>query len=214
MSNTTASDLPPRRTGRLPPSGVAAAPIPVTGPVQDLTAELGLDDADPLAALADAGGRAPARTEARRPVRFAPVQPENRYTIPPNRIPAGMTAEWKALSVFGVPNRNHMVELCRAGWVPAKASDFPEFSGYGTDFAPAVLAMGNMKPCQADDPVVINQLILMLRPKEYSDEAVEQHRADSRTQMNDQLRRLALTSRAAVGAGNTKITRQYVGDPG
>ena len=115
--------------------------------------------------MATAGTRTPSRTDTRVPARFVPKEPHEKFDITQECIPEGLEAEWKALEIMGMSNRQHMINQFQAGWVPARAADFPAESGYGIDFGQAVVDLGLMKVTKPDDPIVKNGQMLMLRPK-------------------------------------------------
>lgn len=173
------------------------------------TEDLGDVEFEPIPG--ETAGRRSVRKEARVKQRYVPPQPHQKFDIPANRVPSGMVAEWKAITIAGMTNRNHMIACYRAGWTPATAEQFPENSGYGQKFGEAVVAMGLMEDIKATDPVILDGQMLMLRAKELVEDAGYRDHEEARKQVNTQLRRLQINSRREVGA-NTKIQRSYVQD--
>lgn len=162
--------------------------------------------------MTTAGTRTPSRADARVPSRFVPKEPHEKFDISMEHVPEGLEAEWKALEIMGMSNRQHMINQFQAGWTPARAADFPLESGYGVDFGKAVMDLGLMKPTGPDDPIVKNGQMLMLRPKELVDAAKRHDKAAANQQVDTQIKRLALNSKCAVGKERTKASRSYVDD--
>lgn len=162
--------------------------------------------------MTTAGTRTPSRADSRVPTRFIPKEPHEKFDISQECIPEGLEAEWKALEIMGMSNRQHMINQFQSGWYPARAADFPSESGYGVNFGQAVMDLGLMKPTGADDPIVKNGQMLMLRPKELVDAAKRHDKAAANAQVDTQIKRLALNSKRSVGKERTKASRSYVDD--
>lgn len=158
------------------------------------------------------GTRTPSRADSRTPARFVPKEPHEKFDISQENVPEGLIAEWKAYQIMGMSNRDHMVSLFQAGWMPARAADFPNESGYGVDFGQAVMDLGLIKAAGADDPIIKNGQMLMLRPKELVDAAQRHDKAAANNQVDTQIKRLALNSKRAIGKERTKASRSYVDD--
>jgi hypothetical protein len=155
-------------------------------------------------------------------MRIARREPHLKYHIPKNKIPAGMVAEWKALTVKGMSNRDHLIEVYRAGWQPARAEQFPEFSGFGINFGDRTLQIGispegaaiYLENVKAGDPIVLDGQILMLRPEELNEEAHDENKRRAVDDVAQQIARLSGRSREQIGAQLTKVTREFVGKGG
>lgn len=151
----------------------------------------------------DAPVREPSRQSARRAARYTVPEPHEKFEIPPHMIPKGMDPLWLPVTIAGAPNPL-VGDYYRAGWQPAAASDFPELSGYGTEYPESMVSRGLLKNVGAEEPIVKDGLMLVLRPKELSAAAREYEKSEANAQVDNQMRRLKQASRAWRG---TEIKR-------
>lgn len=152
-------------------------------------------------------GRAPARASGRPRPRDA----DKRYEIDERMIPRGMDALWAARSVRGAPNPR-LTEFIRAGWRPAKASEFPEHSGFdiwGPDSEIRGALGDYVQEVKADGPVIDKEMILLLRPLEMSNEARQEERDAAKSRIEDHLARIRGDSARRIGSKNTRMSRTY-----
>jgi len=77
--------------------------------------------------------------------------------IDPQRIPEGMSYEWKRIEdVFGKPDDKYQYDMTRYGWLIVPAARHPEFFG---------------RVSNGDLPGIHKGLVLMERPKELTQDA-------------------------------------------
>lgn len=143
--------------------------------------------------------REPARQSARRAVRYAVPEPHEKYEIPPHMIPKGMDPLWLPVTIAGAPNPL-VGDYYRAGWQPATSADFPELSGYGTEYPPAMISRGLLKNVEAEEPIIKDGLMLVLRPKELSAAARAEEGREANAMVDNHLRRLKQASRSFRGS--------------
>jgi len=159
--------------------------------------------------------RTPAREYYRsQSVRQRPgLEPHEKYFIHPSEIPDGCVSVWVPIRVNGLDS-GQLRQYIENGWVPARACDFPQHSGWGTEYPEAIMRGGYAKNIQADDVVEKDGQMLFIRSSELGDRAEQQRLQDAREQVDLQMQRLQLASRLPRGAGkgNTEVKygRQYV----
>lgn len=158
--------------------------------------------------------RVPERVSARQPVRresrpYVPPPPHRKYHIDPRDIPPGMDALWLPTRIGGEPNRQ-VGQYYRSGWQPATAEMFPEISGYGVEFPANMVEAGLLENVRADAPIVVDDQMLVLRPKELSRAAAAEHERQSHDQVAIQMQRLKQVSRDFRG---TEIRRRHAPMP-
>lgn len=147
------------------------------------------DDADPVIA------RAPVRTEVRERKRKH-NNSTDKFAIPPEMIPPGVSVEWKAETVAGKPVDSWtQVELYENGWRPVDVSMMPDLMPQGYK---GVIRQGGQ--------------VLMERPIELTREAEAEARENARAAVQakeDQLRGAVgpFRDRTAGTARNTGISR-------
>ncbi len=90
---------------------------------------------------------------------------EDRLFIPQEMIPEGISLQWVTDSVMGQPQPQRRAQFERRGWTPVHPTDFnARFDG---KFTP----LGDNKEINVDG------LVLMARPKEFTDKARRADRA-------------------------------------
>lgn len=145
--------------------------------------------------------RQSARTSARASARDYQVpEPHERYELRPEEFPPGMDLMWLPTKIAGMPN-DKVAQYYRAHWQPAKAEDFPRLSGYGTDYPQAMIEAGLLDNVRADAPVIIDDQMLVMRPKELSRRAAKARANDADNQVANQMARLQQSYRNARGVG-------------
>ena len=96
----------------------------------------------------------------------------DRFHIPPEIIPEGMTYEWKRLSVFGQEDRQHQLHLKRNHWREVPASRHPDLFG------------------DSPGPAIVDGLVLMEREAYLTKEARDEDYANATSQLQNQMARL------------------------
>ena len=89
----------------------------------------------------------------------------DRFHVPANMIPEGMSLQWVTSQVYGQEQTQHRAEFERKGWTPVHGEDFDgRFDGM-------------FMPKGQDGEISNGGLVLMARPKELTDAA---HKRDLR----------------------------------
>lgn len=116
-----------------------------------------IDKDVPLPSAGRSKERAPTRAaEAREPRRRRVPGWVDKYYIPADAKPEGVSFEWKRLETFGQPDPSYQANLGMNGWEAVKAEDFPEIAK----------SVG-----VASGSIIRDGLILMERPQSLTNEA-------------------------------------------
>lgn len=161
------------------------------------------------ARLADAS-RDDGRTPDREFVRQRPRDPSEKYDLRGQRLDPRMSYFWASLKIPYTTQRNPRLDsFRRAGWQFARAADFPEQSGYraGQEANERFVELGIDDKVSADDPVIRDNLVLMMRPKHMTEEAEREQRTEASRQINDHLRQQKERSVRAIGENRTTMSR-------
>lgn len=166
--------------------------------------------AKPVTSMPKDSQRDPVRPEFRENIRQKPREPHEIYHIDRQDFPRGMDLTWAAVKVRGAPNQDRLNEFIRTGWRPARAQDFPEHSGYdvNANYSKTLIDLGFARRVEPDDPVINRDQMLMVRPKQMSEESRSEDQARADGQINDHLNRLRQVSARQIGARNTTVQRQ------
>lgn len=129
----------------------------------------------------------------------------DRLRIPADKIPEGMALQWVTDSVLGQSMAQHRAVFERTGWTPVHQEDF------GGRFDGMFMTKG------APGEINVEGLVLMARPKEYSDKANKAERAKAREQLAIKERALrggdlpgvTLDAQAPNALQSNKINRSY-----
>lgn len=162
--------------------------------------------------VADGARDGSGREEAREFVRDRPREPHEKYDLGRSNVPRGMTFQWVSTRIPYTTLRNPRLDSFRgAGWQFARAEDFPEHSGYKPtrEVNQRLIDLGIDSEVRADDPVVKDNLVLMMRPKQLSAEAEGEQREKAARQINDHLRRQRELSERQIGAQRTTMRKSY-----
>ena len=98
----------------------------------------------------------------------------DRFHVPREMIPDGWSYEWKAQTIFGQENTAHMMHMAENGFTPVPAS---RHSGY-------------FMPEGYDGPIIRDNMILMERPLELTNEARYEDETAARTLINSRYQQL------------------------
>lgn len=135
---------------------------------------------------------APVKWRARRPL--ASQEGTDKFTIPSEVVPDGMTWEFKRYSIMGQPDTTHMVAMERDGaWDPVTHEQWPERLG---------------KFGEPGRPIIIDDMILMQRPESYTLEAKKEEIARASSQVANQFQSLGL-SREGPPRAKPEVKRSY-----
>lgn len=118
-----------------------------------------------------------------------PVAANDKFFIDPAKIPPGWDYEWKAKTVAGQPNEQHLREMKYGGWEPVPASRHPD-----------------MMPKGRYETIEREGLILMERPLEVTQEARRKEFRNARESVliKEQQLRDSPTGTFERGAANVK----------
>jgi hypothetical protein len=98
----------------------------------------------------------------------------DRFYVPKEAIPEGWDYEWKAQNIMGQENTAHMMSMSENGWTPVPASRHP----------------GLFMPQGYEGPILRDNMILMERPIELTEEARAEDVAAANALMNHQRQQL------------------------
>lgn len=118
--------------------------------------------------------RSPQRTEQRLPQRARGAEAD-RYYIRPEEKDPNFEYNWKAETVLGQENTEHLIQLEEKGWTTVHIKDIPRFGG------------SRIGP---DQPIRRGGQVLMKLPKEYAAEARMEDAAKAKEKVDNQMARL------------------------
>lgn len=143
-----------------------------------------------------------ARSEQRTPQRLPAealslkdYDEDNPFHFDPAIVPEGMSYEWKRYTIRGKEENQYQTKLRSKGyWSPVPASRHPELAGFGV---------------AGDQPIVIEDQILMERPIELTEERTRRNERKAKQQVNDKLAELELGERTPLKPqrGQNKVKR-------
>lgn len=119
--------------------------------------------------------------------------------VDPREVPDGFTIEWKRYSIHGKPDNEWLLHLERDGWEPAQPKDFPS----------------RVPKAYTGNTVTHKDLILMIRPKELSQEAKDEEKQNARSQVLDKFKEIGMTGSGeaprvdSAGRSLTKVNTSY-----
>ena len=148
------------------------------------------------------------RDSGREFIRVRPREPHEKYAVPQSQMKRGMDYFWAATKLRGMPNPRFS-DYWRAGWRPVKAADFPDLSGLNLRPDQALIDLGIVQDVQPDGQIILNDLMLMMRPAAMTAEAQAEQDRLAEKQVNDHLRLQREKSNRAIGPGRTRISRQF-----
>lgn len=140
------------------------------------------------------GRAASARAPERAPQRIVIRTAANRFDVPVDEIPHGMSYEWKVKTVHGQEAREQMIAWRLNGWTPVPAGRHPNFSGEPLD-STAEIERGGQVLCE--------------RPIEVTRQAQQMDREAAADQVRTQMDRLAGRARETGSERVTKVSRTY-----
>jgi len=146
----------------------------------------------------------PPQRPAQRAVNWRPrrsiqeIEETGRYYVEPEKIPDGMDYEWKAVTCVGLELREHQVRLARDGaWDPVPSSRHPEIVGK---------FLNKENP---DEAIVIGGMMLMERPKQYTDESRAENYRSARARVENHFESLGIGSVAGAPPAKPTVKRDY-----
>lgn len=120
------------------------------------------------------------------------------FDIPKKLIPRGYTVEWKMVSVLGKEaDPSYGVELEEQGWVPATIEQFPDL----------------MPKNYQGKSIIRKGMMLMIRPKELTEEARQEDLSEAREQVKDKLIQLGKADKGEFKRKIQKLGRSYERPP-
>ena len=120
--------------------------------------------------------REPQRTEQRVDVsRLQDWDDDDKLKIYSDEIPNGMSYEWKRVSIRGMDDKSHQANLISRGfWSPVPGNRLPRFGISG------------------DAPIVVDDLMLMERPIEYTEERHKQAETKAKHLVSSKMNELGM----------------------
>lgn len=126
------------------------------------------------------------------------IEELGRYYVDPTKIPEDMSYEWKALTCWGAELRDHQVRLVRDGaWEPVPSSRHPEIVGQFADKE------------HPDTPLVIGGMMLMERPKHYTEESRAEDDKRAFERVSGHFEALGLSERGGPPPMKPTVKRDY-----
>lgn len=123
---------------------------------------------------------------------------EDRFAIPAEEIPDGMTYEWKRLTMLGKEDHRHQANLARNRWTPVPAERHPLIGGDPTPDDDR----GNAHPHRGC--IIVDGMILMERPAHITDIVVADAHRQAKGQVRDQFHRLKLVPDGTMSDDRTR----------
>lgn len=114
--------------------------------------------------------------------------------VPPDLIPEGYTVEWKNTHIYGQPvPPDYHIDLRNQGWEPASMHQF-----------------GPMMPDTWEKTTIERRgQILMIRPKELTDEARAEDRAAANEQIRGKLQQVGLAPSGTMERTKLTLKKSY-----
>ena len=100
---------------------------------------------------------------------------DDKYKIYPEEIPDGMSYEWKRYAIRGMEDKSHQTKLKQMGYWAAVPGERHKRFGF-----------------DGDQPIIIDELILMERPIELTEERRKRDTAKANSQVNGQMQALEM----------------------
>lgn len=169
---------------------------------------------DARRAMAEEVVRDNGRDDPREFVRNRPREPHEKFELPSSlKRGHGMDYLWASLKIpYSTQRSPRMNQFRQAGWQFVRAADCPELSGYKPDAEvnQRFIELGIDQEVRADDPVIMdNNSVLMMRPKQLTEQAETEDRKRARSQIEDFLTTQRQRSERAIGTQRTRMTRSY-----
>ena len=115
---------------------------------------------------------------------------DDKFKIYPEEIPEGMSYEWKRYSIRGMDDKSHQTKLRQMGyWQSVPGDRHPRF-GF-----------------QGDAPIIIDEMILMERAVELTEERRRRETAKANSVVKEQMRSLELGNDGKIEGKNTRVKR-------
>lgn len=115
------------------------------------------------------------------------------FYVDPAEIPDGFVVEWKRFQIVGKPDARNMMELEKDGWEPAQPKDFP-----------SLISKNHKEPT-----ITHKDLILMIRPKELTQEALDEERQKATKVVKDKMVELGLSKPGEAPRLKPSVSRSY-----
>jgi hypothetical protein len=119
---------------------------------------------------------------------------QDAFYVPPELIPEGWAAEWKATHVMGMElDAAYQAEMQRNGWVPAPVSIFKKMRPAG--FIGKTIEQGGQ--------------MLMIRPKELSDRQKAKDNQNAKNLVQSKLQSLGMTKQGELDRKVQVVKKSY-----
>lgn len=124
------------------------------------------------------------------------------FYVDPSEIPDGFIVEWKRYQTYGKQDTPHLNSLSRDGWEPASPKDFPSLVG---KYHKGEMILGGNQ----------QDLILMIRPRELTLEAINEEKIKANQQVRSKMEEIGLAKTGeaprtdSAGRSLAKVNRSY-----
>lgn len=115
---------------------------------------------------------------------------DDKFKIYEDELPEGISYEWKRNSIRGMEDKSHQTKLRQMGfWAAVPGSRHPRFGFSG------------------DQPIIIDDMILMERAQELTDERRRRDSNKAKAVVGEQVRSLELDGKISKDIKGTKVKR-------
>jgi hypothetical protein len=146
----------------------------------------------PEVRVQEAAVSAPEKRTLRRKSRINGTQ-DDAFFVPPEMIPSGYSVEWKRYSTLNEEDNLHINDMQEQGWEFATVAQFPKL----------------VPPNYTKQMILRKGMALMIRPKEYTDEARAEDLQIARSQVGDKMAQLGQTPKGEMDRRVQELNRSY-----
>lgn len=141
-----------------------------------------------------------ASREEQRPVpqrrRMQDAEVADQLWYDPARKPAHMSYNWKRVTYGGKEDTRHQLRMTQFGaWTPVPRKRHPELVG--------------PNPTDPEGAIIVEGLMLMERPQEFTDEALQEITDEATGRVRAQFQSLGLTPQGTLPRTGAKVSRGY-----
>lgn len=126
----------------------------------------------------------------------------DRYHIPSEDIPDGITYEWKRLTYMGKVDSRHQANLAQNRWTPVPLSRHPEYGNDGGTIDGQKSARLGRAEYQFDDCIIRDGQLLMERPASITAFVLQHEKQKADNQVIDQLKRVKMAPEGTLAGVN------------
>lgn len=116
--------------------------------------------------------------------------------VNPAEVPDGFSVEWKRCKIYGKEDTRSLTNAEKDGWEPAEPKMFPSL--VGKNYKGSVIYGGDME-----------DLVLMIRPKELTEEAIQEERMKAVGQVKTKMEELGLSKQGEFERTRPSVNKSY-----